>query len=224
MYYLQSRYYDAKICRFINADSYVSTGQGLTGYNMFTYCNNNPIMLIDFTGGKAMPFWELIWPGEIHREVQEYLRDNHEYVIEVYVKGKRIDLVKDNNAYEIKPFTVPRELALIQLCNYIMLSDGKYVIGEPSPELTGSFLSKRGFTVKFYYKGNGIIQYSFYENSNPLEHTIAVPEKENNHSGVGNAIVAGAMVVAVSVVTCFVGFGGRIGPCKEMMYSETIKP
>ncbi len=27
-YYLQSRYYDAAICRFINADSYASTGQG----------------------------------------------------------------------------------------------------------------------------------------------------------------------------------------------------
>ena len=50
MYYLQSRYYDAKICRFINADGYVSTGQGLTGYNMFAYCSNNPIMHIDPSG------------------------------------------------------------------------------------------------------------------------------------------------------------------------------
>ena len=31
MYYLQSRYYDAKICRFISADGYVSTGQGDLG-------------------------------------------------------------------------------------------------------------------------------------------------------------------------------------------------
>lgn len=28
MYYLQSRYYDAKICRLISADGYVSTGPG----------------------------------------------------------------------------------------------------------------------------------------------------------------------------------------------------
>ena len=27
MYYLQTRYYDAEICRFISADGYVSTGQ-----------------------------------------------------------------------------------------------------------------------------------------------------------------------------------------------------
>ena len=50
MYYLQSRYYDPNICRFINADGYISTGQGLTGYNMFAYCNNNPVMYVDPTG------------------------------------------------------------------------------------------------------------------------------------------------------------------------------
>ena len=50
MYYLQSRYYDAKICRFINADSYFSTGQGILGNNMFAYCNNNPVNSVDPTG------------------------------------------------------------------------------------------------------------------------------------------------------------------------------
>ena len=50
MYYLQSRYYDANVCRFINADSYVSTGQGLLGYNMFAYCGNNPVNYVDLTG------------------------------------------------------------------------------------------------------------------------------------------------------------------------------
>ena len=50
MYYLQSRYYDAKICRFINADSYVSTGQGILGYNMFAYCGNNPVNYVDYSG------------------------------------------------------------------------------------------------------------------------------------------------------------------------------
>ena len=49
-YYLQSRYYDPAICRFINADSYASTGQGLLGYNMFAYCINNPVDRSDFNG------------------------------------------------------------------------------------------------------------------------------------------------------------------------------
>lgn len=49
-YYLQSRYYDANICRFINADTYASTGRGFLGYNMFAYCNNNPIVYLDEQG------------------------------------------------------------------------------------------------------------------------------------------------------------------------------
>ena len=50
MYYLQSRYYDPAVGRFINADGYVSTGQGLIGNNMYAYCNNNPVMYVDPTG------------------------------------------------------------------------------------------------------------------------------------------------------------------------------
>ena len=49
-YYLQSRYYDPITTRFINADGLISTGTGVLGYNMFVYCNNNPIMYFDFNG------------------------------------------------------------------------------------------------------------------------------------------------------------------------------
>ena len=51
-YYLQSRYYDPSIARFINADSYASTGQGFLGYNMFAYCGNNPVSRVDADGNK----------------------------------------------------------------------------------------------------------------------------------------------------------------------------
>ncbi len=55
-YYLQSRYYDPQVGRFISPDSYVSTGQGFAGNNMLAYCNNNPIMCYDPTG-------HLSWKG-----------------------------------------------------------------------------------------------------------------------------------------------------------------
>lgn len=57
LYSLQSRYYDPEIGRFINADGYVSTGQGLNGTNMFAYCENNPVMRADPSG----QFWGEIW-------------------------------------------------------------------------------------------------------------------------------------------------------------------
>ena len=47
-YYLQSRYYDPEICRFVNYDRYASTGNGFIGQNMFSYCNNNPSALCIF--------------------------------------------------------------------------------------------------------------------------------------------------------------------------------
>ena len=50
LYYLQSRYYDPEVGRFINPDAYASTGQGILGANMFTYCNNSPVILSDVTG------------------------------------------------------------------------------------------------------------------------------------------------------------------------------
>ena len=53
-YYLQSRYYDPSIGRFINADSFASTGQGFLGYNMFAYCNNNPVNHADPSGNSLI--------------------------------------------------------------------------------------------------------------------------------------------------------------------------
>lgn len=54
-YYLNSRYYDPYMMRFINADGYVSTGQGLNGNNMYAYCNNNPVMYVDPNGEFLIP-------------------------------------------------------------------------------------------------------------------------------------------------------------------------
>ena len=49
-YYLQSRYYDPDVGRFINADNQVSVGTDLTGPNLFAYCGNNPVNRTDSTG------------------------------------------------------------------------------------------------------------------------------------------------------------------------------
>lgn len=54
-YYLQSRYYDPIVKRFLNADSYASTGQGFLGYNMFAYCGNCPACFSDYSGCSIQP-------------------------------------------------------------------------------------------------------------------------------------------------------------------------
>ncbi len=49
-YYLQSRYYDPAACRFISADCQIDENAGVTGYNLYAYCANNPIIYFDSNG------------------------------------------------------------------------------------------------------------------------------------------------------------------------------
>jgi RHS repeat-associated protein len=51
-YYLQSRYYDAEVGRFINADdtSYLGASGTVWGYNLYAYCENDPVILVDPMG------------------------------------------------------------------------------------------------------------------------------------------------------------------------------
>ena len=60
---MQSRYYNPTIGRFINADNYPSTGQGLLGNNMFAYCNNNPVVRQDSTGTAFETVFDIISLG-----------------------------------------------------------------------------------------------------------------------------------------------------------------
>ena len=55
LYYLQSRYYDPEVCRFINTDSFATTDiDGVLSANMFAYCENNPVINEDPTGAIAL--------------------------------------------------------------------------------------------------------------------------------------------------------------------------
>ena len=51
LYYLQSRYYNPAICRFISADSisYLGADGTPVSYNLFAYCGNNPTMKVFYT-------------------------------------------------------------------------------------------------------------------------------------------------------------------------------
>ena len=57
-YCLGTRFYDPVTKRFINADGQLNLQEGMTGYNLFQYCGNNPVNRIDPTG-EAWWHWAL---------------------------------------------------------------------------------------------------------------------------------------------------------------------
>ncbi|MEN6312661.1 MAG: S8 family serine peptidase [Clostridiaceae bacterium] len=50
LYYLNARYYDSKIARFLSEDTYRGSASDPLNLNLYTYCHNEPIMYWDPTG------------------------------------------------------------------------------------------------------------------------------------------------------------------------------
>lgn len=56
LYYLQSRYYDPAVGRFISPDdaSYLGANGDLLSYNLYAYCSNNPVNDSDPSGHSSL--------------------------------------------------------------------------------------------------------------------------------------------------------------------------
>ena len=50
LYYLNARYYDSKIARFISEDTYTGNASDPLSLNLYTYCHNEPIRYVDPSG------------------------------------------------------------------------------------------------------------------------------------------------------------------------------
>ena len=58
LYFLQTRYYDPEVGRFISRDSIeYADPETICGLNLYAYCGNNPVMNVDPTGCSWMDTW-----------------------------------------------------------------------------------------------------------------------------------------------------------------------
>jgi len=40
--------------RFLNADSHINANGDISGFNMYAYCSNNPVMCVDLSGSSLI--------------------------------------------------------------------------------------------------------------------------------------------------------------------------
>ena len=160
-YYLQSRYYDPAIGRFINADSYASTdATGLLSTNMFAYCENDPVNKSDPTGEVA-PILIAMAGGALVGIAEQFMTD----VIYAMVTGQPLDACFSSvgtyvssaagGAMSVLPGGgVMRAFSEIILTSYIketvdmIVYPGRYTEVDPNSEIlesaAGSGMSKLG--------------------------------------------------------------------------------
>ena len=82
MYYLQSRYYDPEIKRFICADKYASTGLNLCACNMYVYCYNNPILFRDKSGTRPIAGTTLTGETDMERAISFDYMNNRKTTVD----------------------------------------------------------------------------------------------------------------------------------------------
>ena len=120
LYYCQSRYYDPEMGRFINADAFASTGQGILGNNMFAYCNNNPVINHDPT-------------GNLRTSCLMVSDSGYNTQARAYLAKKQLDGSSENARYFLSPWysvSVPFENGDVRLSGDFSLSHGELPIRE----------------------------------------------------------------------------------------------
>ena len=176
LYYLQSRYYDPTIGRFLNADCVFE--KFVLNSNAFTFCRNNSVNRIDKKGTAST---KLRYPGEIHTQVQLDIQKHHKGIRleQTFIKGNgkagRVDVLKviggKANIWEVKPITTSFRVAKEQIDSYL---HGKWKGHEKTKIKIGNSFKGRtffynGYYVKYYYDKHGIVRYYYFDKSDKKE-------------------------------------------------------
>ena len=138
LYYLQSRYYDPEVGRFINADDagYLMNQNGSTHHNLFSYCHNNPVNHTDFNG---YIIWSTIFKfvlGLIFGLFIQFFSDVVSYIFSLlFYKGKAtftpymgdyLGTMLEYGFQFVSPFGAKKKKAILQICSVALPRVAKY--------------------------------------------------------------------------------------------------
>ncbi len=75
LYYLQSRYYDPAVGRFMNADDaqFLGVSETVLGYNLLAYCENDPVNMVDMAGFAAINAIFAVVGGVVGWQLGDYV-------------------------------------------------------------------------------------------------------------------------------------------------------
>lgn len=113
-YYLQSRYYDPSICRFINSDvpEIAKISKGITaGSNSFAYCNNNPINDSDPSGAFSS------------KDIKNFFSQ-----VFKWIKNKITSAIKNRIGYYKKPYLKISKGLVASLIDTIIYASSNAVV------------------------------------------------------------------------------------------------
>ena len=158
-YYLNSRYYDPQIKRFISADSlgYLGANGDLNSYNLYAYCSNNPVMYVDPNGESAilagiiltvviiaaavlLSGCEKSSPPPDYKENNSPCHNCYSYAFDLSEGGDPGDFSKGNKMYDEKPIYDVDEIVDFVKRDMEKLGKDVRIVDSPQERLEGEYI------------------------------------------------------------------------------------
>ena len=215
LYYLRSRYYDPAWGRFLHADG--SAGFDLFGFNIFCYCSNAVIVLLDADGDDPAHYY---FHNAVQSAVINHLIATHpgallpiysEEPVKSELGSGRIDIYNPNTLeiWEVKKSTISDVVAYEQIARYILTDRWNRKPNEEGLTPGGFILPGVAYyldyEIPYWWQGPGVIMYDIkYKGTGVL---VPIPSEARRRAREENLAKRQKMVPAYTLDWKSIGIG-----------------
>ena len=133
-YYLQSRYYDPAIGRFVNADGQISLDGSFLNTNQFAYCGNNPVNQVDPEGNSFKSVLSLVTNYQIAKKIHNlyfklFNRRRNAKAEKKSAKPTKNRLIYSQHEKEISGFQYGLYSPSYNACETVAVHNAKVLLG-----------------------------------------------------------------------------------------------